>query len=426
MEVKIQELTDVSRELEIVATADELQPHFEKAYSEYQKKIEIKGFRKGKAPIEMIKRLYGDLIEHDSLEEIASEFYRKTVKEKELKPIGEPTLVDMNYERGKEFRFKIRYDVRPTITLKDYKNITIQKPIHNVTDEEIDSEILSLRRSKAKLEQVEKVTDLEHVVIVDAQEVDESGTPIIGKRDENVRLYLADERLSQQYRDALSGVKVGDTCRVTIEYEHEGHHHTIHEELTVKKIEKVILPSFDEAFVNEVTNGALKTPEEYRNDIRRKLEEYWKNQSEREVRNALVAEIVKMHDFQVPESLIRAFIEQLLEDVKKSYPKKELPEDFDYDGFFERNREYAIAQAKWALLREELIKAENITMTDQELEQRAEEDAKKMNIPKERIVNYYKSSEQMMDRLIGEKLMTVLLQSARIVEVPAEQYKRSV
>ncbi|MCX7983754.1 MAG: trigger factor [Bacteroidetes bacterium] len=426
MEVKIQEITDVSRELEIVASAEELEPHFEKAYAEYQKKIEIRGFRKGKAPLDMIKRLYGDLIEHDSLEAIASEFYRKTVKEKDLKPIGEPTLVDMNYDRGKEFRFKIRYDVRPTIRLKDYKTITVQRPVHTVTNEEIENEMLSLRRSKARLEQVEKVTDLDHVVTVDAQEIDEYGTPILGKKDENVRLYLADERLNQQYRETLTGAVVGETYRVRLQYEHEGHTHTVHEELTVKKIEKVILPELNEAFITEISNGKFKTLEEYRADLKKKLEQYWNDQSERTVRNAVVTEIVKLHDFQVPDSLIRAFIEQLLEDIKKSYPKKELPADFDYDGFFERNREYAIAQAKWALLREELLKEENITITDQELEQRAEEDAKKMNIPKERVVSYYKSSEQMMDRLAGEKLMSVLLKSVKIVDVPDTENRQTV
>ena len=89
MEVTVQSLSDVLREAEITATLEDLAPFFYKAYAEYRKKIEIRGFRKGKAPIDIIKKLYGDLIENDSLNEIASEFYRQAVKEKELKPIGE-------------------------------------------------------------------------------------------------------------------------------------------------------------------------------------------------------------------------------------------------------------------------------------------------------------------------------------------------
>ncbi|HET9132139.1 MAG TPA: trigger factor family protein, partial [Terriglobia bacterium] len=99
MEVSVKELTDVSREVEITAQPGELEPHFEKAYKEYRPKIEIRGFRKGKAPLELVKKLYGEAIENDSLETVANELYRQVVKDRELKPIGEPRLVDLNFKR---------------------------------------------------------------------------------------------------------------------------------------------------------------------------------------------------------------------------------------------------------------------------------------------------------------------------------------
>ena len=90
MEVTIKELTEVSREVEITADAIELAPHFEKAYKDYRPKIEIRGFRKGKAPLDLVKKLYGEMIENESLETVAGELYRQVAKEKELNPIGEP------------------------------------------------------------------------------------------------------------------------------------------------------------------------------------------------------------------------------------------------------------------------------------------------------------------------------------------------
>jgi len=91
--------------------------------------------------------------------------------------------------------------------------------------------------------------------------------------------------------------------------------------------------------------------------------------------------------------------------VKNEYPNKRLPDDFDNEKFNEENRAYAIYQAKWALLREELIKAENISASDADLEKLAEEESAKIKIPKDRLVSYYKSSEQVKDRLIGDKLL---------------------
>jgi FKBP-type peptidyl-prolyl cis-trans isomerase (trigger factor) len=132
----------------------------------------------------------------------------------------------------------------------------------------------------------------------------------------------------------------------------------------------------------------------------------------------LTAEIIRRHEFQVPESLIRNVLDGLLEEVKNEYPDKRLPSEFDSDKFKEENRAYAIYQAKWALLREELIKAENVAASDEDLEKLAEEESEKIKIPKDRLINYYKSSEQIKDRLIGDKLLKLLVNSAKVKEVP--------
>jgi trigger factor len=111
-------------------------------------------------------------------------------------------------------------------------------------------------------------------------------------------------------------------------------------------------------------------------------------------------------------------LEGLLEEMKNEYPNKRLPDEFNIEKFNEENRAYAVYQAKWALLREELIKAEDITVSDEDLENLAETESAKIKIPKDRLISYYKSSEQIKDRLIGDKLLKILVDSAKIKEVP--------
>ena len=134
--------------------------------------------------------------------------------------------------------------------------------------------------------------------------------------------------------------------------------------------------------------------------------------------NSITSEIIRLHEFQVPESLTRSVLEGLLEEVKNEYPNKRLPDEFNIEKFNEENRAYAIYQAKWALLREELIKAENITVSDGDLEKLAETESAKIKIPKDRLISYYKSSEQIKDRLVGDKLLKILVDSAKIKEIP--------
>jgi trigger factor len=421
VEATVKELTEVSREVEITAEANELTLHFEKAYKEYRPKIEIRGFRKGKAPLDLVKKLYGEVIENESLETVAGELYRQVVKEKDLKPIGEPRLVDLNFKRGESLQCKIQYDIRPKIDLKQYKNISVEKTVHAVTEKEVEEEILRLRRVNSSLEEAKNASDPEHVVTVTMQELDESGAPLIGKKSENVRFYLADEQLEQPFKDALKSAEVGGEYRVDFEHQHGDHAHKVNSQLNVTKIEKVILPQFDDAFVAKITKDKVKSVEEFTKGIEVDLVAYWKERERRQVLNSVTENILKNHEFQVPESLVNSVLEGLMEEMKNDYPDKKLPPNFDVKKFYEQNRSYAEAQSKWALLREEIIKKENIGADEGDLVKLAEQEAGKIGIDKDRLVSYYKTSDQVKDRIVGTKLLDFLLQSAKVREVPEQQ-----
>lgn len=417
MEVNVHTLTEVSREIEIEVNAQELLPYFDKAYREYGPKIEIRGFRKGKAPVELIKKLYGDMIEHEYLDKLASELYRKAVKEKDLQPIGDPTLTDMKYDRGERFWVKIQYDIRPVITLTKYKGLSVDAVVHSVTDAEVEDELLRVRKVNSSREETEKVTDDEHVVTADLQEFDETGFPMIGKKTENARFYLADPQLEQPFKDALQATQKGNEHEIKFEHQHDDHTHKVNMKAKVTKVEKVMLPGLDDEFVKKVTKDKIATVDEFRKGIQEDLENYWKEKNRRSRINAIVTEIIRLHEFQVPESLTRNVLENLVEEIKGQYPNKQLPADFDVEKFHEENRAYAIFQAKWALLREEIVKAENLSVDDAALVALAEREAPKIGIDKERLITYYKSSDQIKDRLVGDKLLDLLISSSTIKEV---------
>jgi trigger factor len=417
LEVNSHTLTEVSREVEIELDSEELQPYFEKAYREYRPKIEIRGFRKGKAPIELVRKLYGEMIEHEYLEKLAGELYRNVVKEKELKPIGEPTLTDMNYKRGERFWVKIQYDIRPTIQLVQYKGLSIETVVHTATEDELEDELLRIRKINSVREEVEKVTDDEHVVSAELQEFDDEGFPLIGKKTENARFYLADPQLEQPFKDALQAAQKGNEHEIKFEHQHDDHAHKVNMKAKVTKVEKVVLPELNDEFVKKVTKDKITSLDEFRKGIREDVESYWKEKNRRSLINSIVGEIIRLHEFQVPESLIRSVMENLLEEIKGQQPKKQLPADFDVEKFFQENRPYAIFQAKWALLREEIVKAENLSVDEAALVALAEREAAKIGIDKERLITYYKSSDQVKDRLIGDKLIDLLISSTTVKEV---------
>ncbi len=276
MEVAITDITEVEKEISVNVPAEELTPHFEKAYQEYVPKIEIKGFRKGKAPLGLIKKLHGASIEYGSLDTVANTLYRQIIEERNIHPIGEPVLTDMKYDRGSTFMFKVKYEIKPKIELQEYKGIIVERLVHTVTDKELEDEIVRLRKANSTTAEVDSVTDDEHVVTADVQELDESGTPLIGKKSPGMRMYLADESLAPEIKTALQKGVRGGLYRVKFETTHDGHAHKHHLELTVTKIEKIQLPDFNDDLVKKTTKDRVTSVEQFRKELRKNLEEFWK------------------------------------------------------------------------------------------------------------------------------------------------------
>jgi trigger factor len=416
LDVTINTISEVRHEAEILVSKEELQPHFDKAYLKYQPKVELKGFRKGKAPMEMVKKLYGEAIEHEALDEVATEVYRKAMIERDIAPLGTPSMVDMDFKRGDHFRFKIQYDVKPVVPLTMYKGIAVEKPVHKVTDEEIETEIHHLLQSNSTTTEVQAVTDAEHIVTADAQELDDTGTPIIGKRTADARFYLADPSLAQEIKTSLKSATVGETYRATFDSKHGDHSHTLNLAITPKKIEKMNLPPFDDVLVKKISGGKVSTAEEFKKQMREDVERFWAEQSERKLDDAIAQELVKTHNFPVPESIVNSFLDAFVDDVKNKSRDKKLPKQFDEKRFREESRDYATWQAKWLLLKERIAEVENIKVTDEELEKLAETESARIGVDKERLLEYYKVSSGGTERLMTDKLMAFLKSHAKIIE----------
>jgi len=426
LEVTIHPISGVQHEAEIQVSGNELQPLLDRAYEKYRKKVEIKGFRKGKAPLDMIKRLYGPAIEHESLDDAADTFYKQAMQERNIRPIGQPKLVDMNLKDDKSFWFKIAYETRPEIKLTKYKGITAEKPVHTIAEEEVQAEIEYLRRANSTSAEVNAVTDEHHVVIGDVQELDDASMPLIGRKSPGVRFVLFDTGVPLEIRSALANAEVGGAYKATFTTQHGDHSHLTAITITPTKIEKVVLPVFDDDLVKKITKDKVATTEEFLSNLRADLARYWDEQSERRVHDAVADEIVRSHEFDVPESLVESYLDAFLEDVKNRSRDRQLPKGFDTSKFREESRATAVWQAKWMLLKEAISEKEGIGVTDEDMEKLASAEAGRTGIDKARLLQYYKSSGSAAERLLSEKILVFLRSGAEVMEVPQQPAKEKL
>jgi len=416
LQVTINTLSDVKQEATIELVHDELQPHFDQAYAKYRAKVELKGFRKGKAPLAMVKKLYGEAIEHEALDDIANTFYHQAMEERNIQPLGRPSMVDMDFKRGERFQFRIEYEVKPPVELKTYKGIAVERLVHTVSDQEVDEEIQQLRKANSTTSPATTVTDDEHIVTADVQELDEAGTPLIGRKSNGVRFYLSDPSLATEIRDALRSAAVGQPVQVTYESTHGDHSHTVRLAVTPKAIERVHLPEFDETLVKKVTRDAVTSPDAFKISLRDDLQRYWSERAEAKVADDIASEIVRQHEITVPDAFVEALLDSYIEELRGRSRDRSLPAGFDEKKYREERRTQAVWQAKWMMIKERIAEVESLTVTDEDIDVLATEEAARAGLDKEKLLPHYKKSEAVRDRVLSGKIMGFLKQHARIAE----------
>jgi trigger factor len=416
LQVSINTLSETEREADIQLTHEEIQPFFDQAYEEFRPKVDIKGFRKGRVPLDMIKQRYGQALEYEALDKVASTFFGNVVREQKIDPIGRPSLSDYDFKRGEKFAFKVRFEVRPVIELKSYKGIDLVKYVHKVTDAEINEEIYRLRRINSTSEPADRVSGTDFAVTADVQETDETGAPLVGKKTPNVRFHLVDPDVAPEVKHALASAEPGGTYKATVVSQHGDHSHTSHLSLSVLKVEKVSLPPYDDDLASKASRGQFTSADAFKDHIGKEIRAYWEDLSTRRIEEDIASEIVKSNEFVVPASLIESLLDGMIEDMQSRQRDRKLPRDFDKEKFREENRSYAVWQAKWMLLKERIAEVETIAVTDQDIEEAAERDAQSMSLPKDRILAHYKSSESAKDRLHSKKIMSFIMNNAKLVE----------
>ncbi len=392
MEVLINSKSDVTHEIEIIVQNEELQPHFEKAYREEAKNIVIPGFRRGRVPLQIIKKRFGKEIEYQIIEKLSNEFFRNAIEERDIKPVGQPILHDLNYNPGEALTIKVSYDTEPDVVAKDYTGLQLEHLMHTITDEEIDEEVKGILKSRRTLEAVDKADDDDFLVTIDIQMLDEEGTPVAGQRNEDMKVELDDEYVNRDLVAELLNMKVGDEKDVELTSTHGDHEHTERAHIKVKTVERVTLPELNDEFVAEYTSGGASTEAELRTMIHDRLVEVWAQRYKQQFENDLVGEVVKRNGFEVPPSVIEGILDDWLKQAQEQQPGKQFPEGFDVEEYRKGRTKEAEFTAQWMYLRDSIIEQEGIKLEDSDVEDKAERDSVSMGIEKERLIEFYKNA----------------------------------
>lgn len=427
MDVTINERSPVDFELDIRATHDELEPRLNAALKEQRKKMNLKGFRPGRVPMSLAKKMYGEAIAAQVAEEVIGEAYRDEIAEDERHDVlGQPRLVELDYEYGGDLHAVVRFGVKPAFELADLSGTTVRKLVRPITDEDIDEEITRRLRKDALLSPTDEAATGDDVVVIDLQRVDkETDTPIIGERQEGQTVELDDERLRAELRDALIGRKAGDAFKVDLPHQHgpdEGHDHDDHVDrflVTLSEVKQRELPELDAEWVREHTADQVETVEDFREMIRGEMKQAWERMSGEMMREEMVRALLEGHDFPVPESLVESVLDEMEEEVAEEYDGK-LPQGFDRAGFREASRENAEAQVRWMLLKDRVMEEAEIELTDEDYEAEFERMAESGPFDAAMVKQFVAQQPQLIQgiqqRMLNDRLFAALAPRFTVVE----------
>ncbi|MCH7965259.1 MAG: trigger factor [Bacteroidetes bacterium] len=432
MELNVKELSASEKEIEISLKFDDVKTDIETEVKKQTKNIQIPGFRKGKVPKNILKKRFGNSLEYEASEKIANKQFWEIAKEKNLNPIGQPTMTDFDFKPGEDLHFKVKYEVLPQIELEDYTDQKIEVPDFKVKDSDVEKEIDHLVRSNKTLEDTEVVGD-DNNYLLDAlaYRLNSNGEPE-NEMGEKLEIDLTNESVNKDIIENSKGKKVGDSFTFSFDEERtvtndKGEEKRVKENFSykvdIKGIKKIIYPELNEEFIKKISKNKVSNKADLKKEIKKDIENYYEGKIEEILRGALITTLIKNNEFTPPSTLVNNILGELVKN-EEEYLKKQGYPKVDSSELKERYKTTAENDVKWFLIKSELFKKENIFVTDDELKELAEKDTKKTGIPAEKLLNYYKKSG-LNDKLLDQKLFEFLKEKNNIVMVDPEKFNKS-
>ena len=416
-------------ELVIEVSGEEFEAAIEKVYKKQRSKISVPGFRKGKAPRKIIEGMYGSgVFYEDAINEIYPEAYSQAVEQEKLDVVAWPQVEIQ--EVGKDgFTFKAKVTVRPEVKLGEYKGLTAEREEVTVTDEDLDNELKPYINRATRAVTVEREAKLGDTVVIDFEGVKDD-VAFEGGKAEGFSLELGSGTFIPGFEDQLVGTKAGDEkdLNVTFPEDYQA------EELAgapvvfkvkVHEVKEKQLPTVDDEFAKDVSE--FETLADLKKDLGDKLKARREDAAQHAFENALIEQVVENMEVEIPEAMVDAEAEKLVNNYAQRVTSQGIPFDqylammgMTMEQMKEQAKESALKQVQSDLALGAIVDAEKIEVTDEEVEAEIKRLAEQYNMTEEQLKKVLIVEDLKRD-LCRQKAAHVVFDSAKTGKAPAKK-----
>lgn len=430
MNVKSTERTGNEVTVVVEIDKDLMESGVNKAYLKARKSIQIPGFRKGKAPRKMIEAMYGaHVFYEDGLEEIFPEIYDAAIAKQEgFKAIGRPTLTDMQISEDNVVTLTLTTEVYPEVSLGQYKGLEVEKAEVSVSDEQVQAELDRMAQNVASTETVERAAQLGDTANIDFEGFD-NGVAFEGGKGENFDLKLGSGQFVPGFEDQIVGMTAGEEKDINITFPEDYHAELAGKAVVfhvkLNKLSETIVPVQDDEFAKDVSE--FDTLEALKADVRAKALEQAQKQADSAFENAVVEKAAENTTVDMPKALVEAELDTQMERFAYQLQMSGFSvEQYakmmggDMATMREAFRPAAEKQAKISVTLEQIVKAEGLTVTDEEIEEEFASLAKQYELEVEKVKEMVPMGE-LTGSLTTRKAVKLIVDNAVAVAPKAEE-----
>lgn len=417
-----------SVKLTIEIDAEEFDKSMQKAYLKNRKHITIPGFRKGRAPRKLIEQFYGEAIFYeDAANDIIFSTYDDAVKDTGIEPVSQPEIDIVQIGDGQNFIYSADVTVKPEVELGEYKGIEIEKVEYNVTDDDVEDKISQIREENARLISIEDrpVQEGDRVTLDYKGMID--GEAFEGGSAENASLEIGSDTFIPGFEEQLLGMNIGDEKEINVTFPADYHVEELKGKeamfkVNLKDIKEKELPELDDEFAKDVSE--FDTLDEYKADVKEKLEELAQNNMKAEMENNLLQKIVENANVDIPDPMIDSEIDRQINelDFTLRYQGLSLEQYLTFTGtsmddIRSQYRDQAYNTVKLGLVLEKIGEVEEIEVDDDDLEKEFERLSEQYGRDVEDIKKDFEPNvEYIRGNLKTQKTVDFLMDNVIIVE----------
>jgi len=437
MKVTLEDLSTVKKTLHIEIPEEDVAKELDDAYKQLKKTAKIKGFRPGKAPRSVLERLFKKDVHADILSRLLQSSFIEALQENNLNPIGSPKIDPPELKPGEPYRYDATIEIQPEIADIDFKGLELKKTLYEVSDGELEGQLKVLQKNLAQKKPIDEERPVKKgdFVIIDYEGFKDGEPFSETEKTENYTMEVGKGTIAKEIDEKLLGMSAGEETDAPVSFPVDYFNKELAGveivfKVKLHEIREEILPEIDDEFAKRL--GKFETVEELKKEMIDNLEQGYEKRVEHEMNEQIFTALIDKTEFEVPDTLIDMELEGIVREAEKSFSMQGISLEeagISKESIAEKHRGTAEKQVRRHLILNKIVKQEELTLSEEDLEKGIADMAEASRQPVETIKQYYDSNKEGLDffkhTLLEKQAIGLIIEQGNVEEIAPESTEAS-